>query len=317
MILSVSRRTDIPAFYSDWFFNRVKAGMYQYRNPMVPTSIYEVPLNPKNVDCIVFWTKNPLPMLERLHILDERGFRYYFTYTLNGYGADMEPNVAPLEQRIKTFQRLAKLIGKNRVIWRYDPVVLTTKYDMDFHCERFAYLASQLFDSTEKCVFSFVDLDYKNTKEGNKQGIVYLPFSKKLMVDLAAKFAEIAHKHGLRLATCAEAIDLEKLGIEHNCCIDKSLIEDICGYKLKVGKDASQRKECHCVESIDMGANNTCLHGCKYCYANYMPAVVVKNRSKHDPEFPMLLKEHYIGDHVEQKKKTDSLRICSVQGKLF
>ncbi len=284
MILSVSRRTDIPAFYSDWFYQRIKEGQVCVRNPMNAHQVSRLRLSPDVVDCIVFWTKNPEPMLERLDELN--GYDYYFQYTLNNYDKDTEPFVAPLEERIETFKKLSSRIGKERVIWRYDPIIFTDKYDEKKHIESFLRIASELHEYTEKCVFSFVDI-YSSKNSKNLSNMKIKQLSDEELDAFAGGLSEIAKKYGLTLATCAEKIDLSKHGIEHNSCIDRALIERITNSTLKVGADG-QREACGCVKCDDIGAYDTCTHGCTYCYANYRKEIVWEKAKKNDVNSPLL-----------------------------
>lgn len=284
MILSASRRTDIPAFYSDWFFQRIKEGSFCVRNPMNPHRISRLNISPEVVDCIVFWTKNPEPMLQRLDELS--GYDYYFQYTINSYGGEAEPFIPPLAQRLETFRRLSERIGKERVIWRYDPVFFSDKYTPEWHLESFARTAQALNGFTKKCVFSFVDI-YPSKNSRNLSTLhIRQPDSENLDW-FAGQMAEIAAENNLALATCAEAIDLSKHGIEKNSCIDRALIERITGSKLKVGQDA-QRPNCGCVKCDDIGAYDTCTHGCVYCYANYRSEIVREKARRIDVNSPLL-----------------------------
>lgn len=285
MILSVSRRTDVPNYYSDWFYNRIKEGFLYVKNPMNAHQISRIELSPRVVDCIVFWTKNPMEMMVRLDELKD--YQYYFQFTLTGYGRDIEPGL-PNKKRvlIPVFQRLSKMIGKNKVIWRYDPILLNDKYTIEYHIRAFTTIAEALKDYTEKVIISFVDIYAKtqrNTKDLNIKNV-----SSEDMKSVAGKLAEIAHNNGLEIESCAEAIDFEEVGIKHGCCIDKNLIEQIIGYPLKGTKDKNQREECGCFESVEIGTYNTCKNGCKYCYANYNERQVICQTQLYDPESPIL-----------------------------
>lgn len=284
MILSVSRRTDIPAFYSDWFFSRCREGFLYVRNPMNPTQISNLSLSPDVVDCIVFWSKNPSPMLPRLNEL--RNYQYYFQYTLNAYGRDVEPKVPPIDERVSTFRTLAEKIGKERVIWRYDPIIFSSRYTVSFHLERFAWLANALKGYTEKCVFSFVDI-YPAKNQSVLQRMAVSHPTESDMETLLEGMTAAAGKAGIALATCAEAIDMERWGIGHNSCIDQSLIERITGAKIKAKPDG-QRPHCRCIQCNDVGSYGTCPHGCVYCYANSIPAAVAEKSRQYDPASPML-----------------------------
>jgi DNA repair photolyase len=265
MIISASRRTDIPAFFSDWFYNRIEKGFFAVRNPMNIHQVSIIPVRPDVTDCIVFWTKNPRRFMDRLHLLSS--YSYYFQYTLTGYGKILEPNIPRTEDSIECFKSLSNLIGSNRVIWRYDPILITDQFDIRFHMSNFEKIAQQLSRHTNKCVISFVDY-YKKTIK-NLSGISYRMLNRDQITEIASKLSQIAMSNNITLSTCAEEIDLLSLGICHGKCIDDKLINEVFGFTLNINKDKFQRKECGCVASIDIGAYNTCPHGCLYCYANY------------------------------------------------
>ena len=285
MILSVSRRTDIPALYLDWFLKRLEEGYVLVRNPMNPSRVSRISLEPAVVDCIVFWTKNPAEILKRLNSLS--AYNYYFQITITGYGRHLEPFVPPLERVIAAFKSLSQAIGKEKTIWRYDPVILTDEMDVEFHRCHFARLADELADYTERCVISFLDL-YKKTAR-NMQGFGPLILEDKAFSEVASYIGQTANDHGIQVETCAEHIDLSDFGIKPGKCIDDGLIERILGQPLAVSKDHNQRPACGCVSSIDIGAYNTCTHGCLYCYANYSPKTVQQNIKNHDPNSPLLI----------------------------
>lgn len=305
MILSVSRRTDIPAFYSEWFFNRLKEGFVYVRNPMNTHQVSKITLSPEVIDCIVFWSKNPRPMLMRLDEL--KNYMYYFQFTINAYDKGFEVGVPRKESIINTFKELSDKIGPRRVIWRYDPILLTDKMDMDYHIRYFDEIAKRLKGYTDTCVISFVDL-YKKTQSNLKEKQAREPLLKE-MLEMAAKMCIIANQYGITIQTCAEEIALESVGIKHGKCIDNALIEDLLGVKLVVSKDPNQRKECGCVQSIDIGEYNTCAHGCKYCYANFKESMVMKNRAAHDPNSPLLIGQLGDGDKVTERKLFSFIKI--------
>ena len=305
MILSVSRRTDIPAFYSEWFYYRLKEGFVYVRNPMNIHQVSKVILSPQVIDCIVFWSKNPRPMIGRLGELKD--YMYYFQYTINPYDKGLELGVPRKEGIINTFKELSDMIGPKRVIWRYDPILLTEKMNTDYHVKYFEEIAKRLEGRTNTCVISFVDL-YKKTQSNLKDTQAREP-SQNEMVELATKMCQIAQEYGMVIQTCAEAIELESEGINHGKCIDSLLIEDLLGVKLVVGKDPNQRKECGCVQSIDIGEYNTCAHGCKYCYANFKDSVVVKNRMSHDTNSPLLVGNLGPDDKVTDRKLFSFIKI--------
>lgn len=298
MILSISRRTDIPNYYSEWFYNRIKDGYLYVRNPMNAHQISKIILSPEVVDCIVFWTKNPEPMLSRLDELN--AYKYYFQFTLTGFGNDYEPNVPPKkEHMIPVFQKLSEKIGREKVIWRYDPIIFTDKYTPEYHLKAFEQIAGKLNGYTSKCVISFVDLYTKNQK--NMRAINSWSLPEEELIAFAAQIASIAKDNGIKTASCAEAIDLSACGIEHNCCIDKKLVEQIIGCKIKAGKDKNQRKECGCVESIEIGTYNTCKNGCIYCYANTSHESVLQNSRLYDVNSPLLCGNITENDRITER----------------
>ncbi len=299
MIVSASRRTDIPAYYSEWFLERLREGYVLVRNPMNPHQISRVRLDPEAVDGIVFWSKNPAPLLDRLDEL--KNYAYYFQFTVTGYGPEIEPGLPDKERSIiPTFQRLADRIGPDRVIWRYDPIFLSQTYSMEFHLRRFEALAEQLSAFTRKCTVSFLDL-YRNTRR-NLSALALTDFPSGLQERLAGSLAEIAKRYGLCMDTCAEKIDLQKYNIAHARCIDGQLFSRLLGCPVEIGKDKNQRPECGCVESVDIGAYNTCRNGCRYCYANYLDACVHVNHAQHDPHAPLLIGKVGAEDRIAERK---------------
>ena len=298
MIISASRRTDIPTYYSEWFFRRLREGFVLVRNPMNHRQVSRIRLTPDAVDAIVFWTKNPAPMLPKLGELHD--YMYYFQFTITPYGHDLEPGLPSKKDCIlPAFFRLSESIGPERVIWRYDPILLTQTYTPDFHLRAFEALACRLSSHTKTCVISFLDF-YRNTKK-NLSGSGPLPFSGELPETLVRGFAEIAGNYGIVLKTCAEEIDLQKYGIEHGACIDQALLESLLGCPLNAGKDKNQRPACGCMESIDIGAYNTCKNGCRYCYAVLSETSAAGNLGRHDPCSPLLTGHLEAEDRVTER----------------
>ncbi|MEN6375467.1 MAG: DUF1848 domain-containing protein [Smithella sp.] len=284
MIISCSRRTDIPAFYSDWFINRIREGFVQVRNPVNVRQVRTVSLLPADVDCIVFWTKNPAPLLDRIYLLAD--YNYYFQFTLTSYGSDIEQNLPPKNEVIDTFLALSRKIGKERIIWRYDPILLSPGVNIDYHIQNFADLVQRLAGYTDKCIISFLDM-YRHL-QSKSAGLFIRPPDDAEMRTLAENMARIAAVHHIRVETCAEKIDLAHLGIEHGKCIDDRLITKLTGRNLKVEKDKYQRELCGCVTSCDIGEYNTCRHRCVYCYANVSQKKIEKNQLLHNNAAPLL-----------------------------
>ena len=284
MIISASRRTDIPAYYADWFLKRIEARHVLVRNPMNPRRVSRVDLSPDAVDGIVFWTKNPLPMRGGLGALKD--YRYYFQFTLTAYDTDVEANLPPKPALVDAFKALSDGIGREKVIWRYDPILLNPRYTETYHIRQFEQLARRLAGYTEKCTISFIDFYPKIAGAVKALGLTPIPDEQKRQ--LAKSLSEIASSYGLGLDACAEALDLSDLGIGRARCIDAQLIGRITGRPVSARKDRNQRPACGCAESADIGAYNTCAHGCRYCYANHSAGTVEYNRRLYDADAPLL-----------------------------
>ena len=292
MIISASRRTDIPAFYSEWLENRLREGFALMKNPRNPRQVRRISLAPEDVDGIVLWTKNPAPMLPMLSALEP--YAYYFQFTLTPYGTDVEPGLPDKDSVIvPVFQELSERIGKERVVWRYDPIFFGDVQTPQWHLERFHELAARLSGYTEECVISFLDY-YRNTERQMRGlGVRELPPEEKAV--FLRNLARAAASYRLSLKACAEAPALGALGIGASSCIDAARLEWIGGYPERPGsrpvpdiRDRNQRPFCGCAASVDIGAYNTCAHGCRYCYANYNPALIKGNQDRHDPKGELL-----------------------------
>ena len=317
VIVSASRSTDIPAFYSDWFVERFNGGngYVKWFNPFNNVPLY---VGFKRTRLIVFWSKNPRPMLERLpnrkecplDVIDASGRNYYFQFTLNDYDVEkIEPHVPPIEERIETFKRLAKRLGRDRVVWRFDPLILSDSLTVAKLLEKVERLGDRLAESTSRLVFSFIDIAaYKkvaaNLERGGIKAREFLPGE---MEEIAGRIGELAKGWGIKAATCGEIKDLERFGIEHNRCIDDRLIVKcfshdkelmkFVGARFVPGdplfgvpdhwepgdyrKDKGQRTACGCIMSKDIGEYNTCPHLCHYCYANTNNVAALANWQQH------------------------------------
>ncbi len=315
MILSVSRRTDIPALYSDWFLNRLRAGEVLVRNPMNPKQVSLIPLSPENIDCIVFWTKNPRNLMIHLDEIDSMGYQYYFSVTINPYGRDIESHVDVKKNIIKTFRELSVRNGKQKIIWRYNPILFSPEIDVQYHLKWFEYLTGELEGYTDKCVFSFLE-EYKKIRANLATMKIYNP-EIQIKRDLIEQFSSIAKSHSIALASCGENRNFSDLGIKRNKCIDDVLIEDILSCKIKVSKDVSQRDVCSCVASRDLGTYNTCTNDCIYCYANIDKKSAFKRFSQHDPESPLLCDCLRGDENVTRMKNSESIKVSEKQGDLF
>lgn len=294
MILSASRRTDIPCYYTPWFINRIRAGYALMRNPMNHAQLSKVPLGPDVVDCIVFWTKDARNMLPYLDELDRLGYNYYFQFTLTPYGREIEPGLRPKCEIEDTFISLSNRIGSNRLVWRYDPVIFNGTFDVHYHKEQFERMCGKLAPYTDTVIFSFADLYSKL-----RTPLIRAATAEEID-EFSAFVGKMTHTYGIRAETCCEAVDLTAYGIGQAHCIDPKRIESICGSPLEVHADKNQRPGCGCCESIDIGAYNTCMNGCIYCYANNSAAVAEKNWRTHDPKSELL-----IGGVSEHEKITE------------
>ncbi len=287
MIISASRRCDIPSYFGPWFINRLKEGFVLVQNPYNANRFSKVILTPETIDIIVFWTKNPIPFLKHLSEIDRFAYPYYFEFTLTPYGKETERNLPDKEDLINTFIALSEKLGKHRMVWRYDPIIIDDTYDLEYHEKKFNYMSKRLKGSTNRCVISFVD-NYKNVATRMGQSMFY-DISSENVFKVSEIFAKIAKENDIEIFTCAEKYDLEKHGIKHGACIDKSIIESILGLKINACKDKNQRFECLCLESIDIGTYNCCGNGCKYCYALQSEKTAMLNIASHNPQSPLLI----------------------------
>jgi len=305
MIISASRRTDIPCYYSQWFMKCIRAGHVLTRNPMNHAQLSKVPLSPEVVDCIVFWTKDAANIMPYLGELDALGYNYYFQFTLTPYDRALEPNLRPKAEIEEAFIKLSKRIGRKRVVWRYDPIILNDTLDINYHKAQFIRMCDKLSPYTDTVVISFVDMYAKLEKRRDVQGRPFVrPITEDEIAELSAFIGKTAKEHSIRAAACCESGDLLKYGIEKSACIDRARIEKICGIKLlaRVSKDKNQREGCGCCASIDIGAYNTCLNGCVYCYANDSAESTKRRHASHDPESPLLVGRAADGEKITERK---------------
>ena len=306
IIISASRSTDIPAFYADWLVHRMEEGYVKWMNPFNGVQSY---ISFSKARLIVFWSKNPGPILSHLDYLDEKIGNYYFQYTLNEYDKEkLEPHVPDVQSRIETFIGLSERIGKSKVIWRFDPLILTDTIGVEELLRKVENIGNQLKIHTEKMVFSFADIQlYKKVRANlHRSSVKYREFDEKSMIEFAAGLQQLNKGWNLEIGSCAEKIPLEDYGISHNKCIDDDLIiklfaedqilMDFLGVKIspsdalhpndriektKYKKDKGQRKYCGCIWSKDIGAYNTCPYLCTYCYANASKETVLAYCQKH------------------------------------
>lgn len=294
MIISASRRTDIPTFYSQWFMNRIRAGWCIVPNPLNMKQISKVSLRPKDVEAIIFWSKNPAPLLSHLDELDKLGYRYYFQFTLNDYPRSLEPGVPNLNDRITTFLHLSRRLGPLRVIWRYDPIIISNFTPVEYHIDRFTRLAEELRDSTCRVMVSLLDLYSKTERRlsqlEQEEGFSFdKNFSNSDSVtNLLKALAVIAKRNNMDIFSCAEERNYSNVGVTPGRCIDEGLLNRTWRLNLKYRKDSSQRKYCLCMISKDIGINDTCKQGCPYCYSTRDYALAERRFSEHNPDSPIL-----------------------------
>ncbi len=285
MIVSASRRTDIPAFYAPWLLRRLEEGHVLSQNPRRHGQLRRVPLRPDAVAAMVFWTKNPVPMLALTELWRKlSGFVLAVQYTLTPYAdsglSGLEPGLPPLAERLDALKALADRLGPEALVWRYDPVIVTPGMPPSWHEERFAALCAVVRPYVGRCVFSFFD-EYRHLRNFRRP-------EEQDRHRLARAFAAVAAEHRLPLAACAEDMDMRPYGIEPSACIGPWL-ETLCGRVLPRAKDNGQRARCGCLASVDIGMYNTCAHGCAYCYAVNSQAALARNRAAHDPASPLLV----------------------------
>jgi len=292
MIISASRRTDIPAFYSRWLMTRLEAGFCLVPNPFNPKQVIKVSLKPEEVDVMVFWTRNASPLLPYLGELDRRGYRYYFLYTVMDNPRALDPGCPPLRDALTTFKTLSDRIGPERVLWRYDPIVFSTATGPAFHEKTYEAIATQLQGYTRRSIISLVTV-YKKARERlsalKQAGIELTECDEEVFGGFMRFLASVARDKGMALTSCAQERDLVPYGIPPGKCIDDGLIREVFGWEGSPAKDPSQRRACGCVTSKDIGMYDTCVYGCTYCYATTGLEQAKENFRRHDPEAPSLI----------------------------
>jgi hypothetical protein len=292
MIISASRRTDVPAFYSDWFIKRIEAGHCHVPNPFNPTQVTKVSLRPDDVEAIVFWTRNASPLLPHLRDLQLKGYRSTFLYTVMNNPRVVDPRCPSLKEALATFKGLSDRIGPERVIWRYDPVVFSNVTNPDFHKNTYETIAKELRGYTSRSIMSIVNLYRKVRKRLTalrEEGIELMECGGEAFDELMGFMASVARDNGIALSSCAQERDLTAYGILPGKCIDDGLMREVFGLEVNHTKDPSQRKTCGCVISKDIGMYDTCLYGCVYCYATKSFEKAKENYRRHDPDVPSLI----------------------------
>ena len=284
MILNTGGRTDTVQYYTEWLLNRFAEGYVLARNPLFPNKVNRYELTPDKVDCVVFCSKNYKPILPRLHEITDH-FNTYFHYTITAYGKDIEPGVPSIDESMETLIELSRLVSPQRIAWRYDPVLLTKDYTIQRHLETFESMAKLLAPYIDRCIFSFVEM-YKKLEMNMPE---LIPLSEKNMDELAKGLGTVTKKYGIHIQTCGTNGDFTRYGIHSSGCMTLDILGRANEIVFKNVKHKGMRQGCHCIESRDIGAYDTCMNGCKYCYANKTPQKAFENFKLHDPASPLLL----------------------------
>lgn len=295
MVLNVSSRTDIIAFYSKWFLNRLKEGYFDIRNPFYPKKVSRIYLS--NVEGIVFTTKNPLPIIDKL---DEIKIPFLFHITLTPYKKDIEPNVPPKGKIIDSIRILSKKIGKNKIWVRYDPIFINDYYTIDYHIKNFNRMCELLFGYVDKIIISFLDI-YQNVRYNMSYLRVKTLTSKDYEI-IGTNFSSIAKKYNMTIQTCCEKHNLKEYGFLVSDCITNKIAYELTGNN-KIKKGNVRNNKCNCINTVDIGFYNTCNHMCKYCYANYDENKVKENILKHNPSSSLLIGELKEDDIILERVK--------------
>ncbi len=284
MIINTGARTDTVQYFTKWLLKRFEEGFVYSRNPLFSDKVTQFDLTPETVDCVIFCSKNYRPILNDITKITGR-FNTYFYYTITAYGKDIEPGVPTIEESIETLKELVSIVGKERTAWRYDPVLLTSDYTIRRHFETFDYMAEKITPFVDRCIFSFVEM-YKKLQTNMPE---LMNFSIEDMNEIAEGLGRIAGKYGLYLQTCGTNGDFTKYGVHKSGCMTLEILGNANGIKFKNLKHKGLRTGCHCFEARGIGDYDTCLNGCKYCYANKNPKKASDNYKFHDPDSPLLL----------------------------
>lgn len=297
MIVNVGGRTDIVNYYSEWLMNRINEGFAYSRNPLFENNVSKISLKPEDVDCLMFCSKNYRPMLKYMKEIKEK-YKIICHYTITAYDKTIEPNVPSIDKSIKTLIELSKIVGKEKILWRYDPILLTKKYTIEKHLQTFDYMAKQITPYVQRCIFSFVEM-YKKLAYNMPE---IIPFTESDKIKILKGIGEISKKYNLYTQTCGTDENNEKYGIHVSGCTTPEILEMANGIKYKNLKSKPMRKGCHCLTSRDIGAYDTCLNGCKYCYANKRPDLAKENVKLHDKNSPLLLGNLRKTDKITESK---------------
>ena len=296
MILNISGRTDIVAFYSEWLMNRLNEGFVDVRNPFNPKMVSRI--NFDDIDLLFFCTKNPIPILDKIKDIKQN---VYFHVTLTPYKKDIEPNVPDKSLIIEAIKKLSDIIGKDNVVVRYDPVFINDVYTLNYHVKAFDKMCELLDGYVKKVLISFID-DYKNVRS-NYNVLKYKELDENDYKTIGKNFSNSAKKHGMVVHTCFEDRDLVEYGFIKDDCLSKQLAFKLTGKEYKEEWKARKERKCHCVQMADIGVYNSCKHFCKYCYANFDEKKVNDNFAKHNPKSSLLIGELEPDDVIKERKK--------------
>ena len=303
MIINTASRTDTVQYYTEWLLKRFEDGFVYSRNPMFPHIVNRYELNPEVVDCIIFCSKNYEPILPYIQLITNK-FNTYFHYTITAYGKDIEPNVPAIDESIETLIKLSEIVGRQRIAWRYDPILLTDKYTKNLHYKTFNYMAEKLAPHIDRCIFSFVEMYKKLTT--NMPEIILMTDKDK--IEIAKNLGAIAKRHKMTIQTCATREDYKNFGIVNSGCLTAEILGNANNIKFKKLKHSGNRKGCNCMESRNIGDYDTCPNGCKYCYANQNPEIALKNYQKHNPNSPLILGGLLETDEIQQSNQKSFLQ---------
>lgn len=311
MIINTGSRTDTVQYYTDWLLKRFEEGFVYSRNPLFPNKVTRYELDPKVLDCVVFCSKNYEPILDRITKITDK-FNTYFHYTITAYGKDIEPNVPTIDESIETLIKLSEIVGKQRIAWRYDPILLTNKYTKEVHYKTFDYMAERISPYIDRCIFSFVEM-YKKLKTNMPEIIL---FSEEDKNEIAQNIGTIAKKHNLIIQTCATVENYEQYGILQSGCITSNILGNANNITFKNIRHSGNRPRCNCIDNRNIGDYDTCPNSCKYCYANQNPQIAIENYKKHNPNDLMILGNLKPTDEVSQSSQKSFLK-NEIQQKLF
>ena len=298
----IDGRTDMIQYYSQWLENRFNEGFLYTRNPAYPTTVQKIILDHEHIDAIVFTSKNYEPGLKLIEKLDKE-FPCLYHYTITAYGKDIEPGVPSIMKSGETLFKLSDIVRPEKIFWRYDPVLLTEKYTLDYHKDIFSFLCEILNDRINRCIYSYVNL-YEKTKRHMPELEAWTDEKK---IEVAKVLGKAAEEHGVKVQTCNCNLDLTEYGVGKSGCVTKELFNTILGLNLKDKKSNGTLGCTHCYPVVNIGEYNTCMNKCKYCYASSDFDACEKNYAKHNPNSPYLIGNGTPVDQIVERKPQTAL----------